>query len=131
MLKVLIVDDSILMLNNIRAYMESLGHNVIAEATNGQEAIDLCKLHKPDLITMDITMPVLDGLSAIEKIKSFDKKVNIIVLTSHSQEEIIMKSLKAGAKGYILKPVNRNNLEEAIHNIYEDNDDESFLDEEE
>ena len=67
---------------------------------------------------MDITMPDMDGITAIKEIRKFNKDVNIIVVTSHGQEEIIMQSLQAGAKGYILKPMNENNLSEAINNIY-------------
>ncbi|MBN2782142.1 MAG: response regulator [Campylobacterales bacterium] len=130
MLKVLVVDDSILMINNIKAYVESLGHSVVGEALNGTDAVKLCLELKPDLITMDITMPDMDGISAIKKIKEFDKEVNIIVLTSHSQEEIVMNSLKVGAKGYILKPVSKENLKDAISNIYDEysEDDEHLLD---
>jgi two-component system chemotaxis response regulator CheY len=120
MLKILVVDDSILMINNIKAYIENLGHSVVGEAMNGNEAVKLCSELKPDLITMDITMPDMDGISAIEKIKEFDSNVNVVVLTSHSQEEVVMRSLQAGAKGYILKPVSKENLKEAIANIYEE-----------
>ena len=118
MLNILIVDDSILMRNNIRSYVESLGHFVIAEADDGTKAVAKCAELKPDVITMDITMPNMDGITAIAKIKEFNTDVNIIVATSHGQEEVIMKALQAGAKGYILKPVNKNNLNEAINNIY-------------
>ncbi len=129
MLNVLVVDDSILMRNNIKSYVESLGHNVIGEAENGNIAIEKCLELKPDLITMDITMPDMDGITAIAKIREFDDKVNIIVATSHGQEEIIMKALQTGAKGYILKPMNESNLSEAIDNIYKDNNknDEEYL----
>lgn len=132
MLNILIVDDSILVRNNIKVFVEALGHTVLGEADNGIEAISKCKELNPDLITMDITMPDMDGITAIKEIRNFNKDVNIIVVTSHGQEEIIMLSLKAGAKGYILKPMNENNLSEAINSIYNINkkiDDECFLDE--
>ncbi|MFT5661656.1 MAG: two-component system chemotaxis response regulator CheY [Sulfurimonas sp.] len=118
MLNILIVDDSVLMRNNIKSYIEDLGHKVIGEAQNGTIAVEMCSTLKPDLITMDITMPDMDGITAISKIREFNTDVNIIVATSHGQEEVIMKSLQAGAKGYILKPINENNLNEAINNIY-------------
>lgn len=131
MLSILIVDDSILMRNNIKSYVESLGHRVIGEAENGIIAVKMCAKLNPDIITMDITMPDMDGITAITKIRKFDDKVNIIVATSRGQEEVIMKSLQAGAKGYILKPINESNLNEAIDNIYNAdqlNDDEYLLD---
>jgi len=118
MLNMLVVDDSILMRNNIKSYIGSLGHSVIGEAQSGNEAVLKCSELKPDIITMDITMPDMDGITAISKIREFDNKVNIIVVTSHGQEEIIMKALKVGAKGYILKPINKDNLDEVIKNIY-------------
>jgi len=121
MLNILIVDDSVLMINNIRAYAENLGHYVIGEARNGEEAVELCSKLNPDLVTMDITMPNMDGLTAISKIKEFNENVNIIVVTSHGQEEIIMRALQAGAKGYILKPVSETNLNKTIDSIYNDN----------
>ncbi len=129
MLNILVVDDSILMRNNIKSFVESLGHNVVGEAENGAIAVAMCTELKPDVITMDITMPNMNGMQAIAKIREFNSDVNIIVVTSHGQEEIIMKSLQAGAKGYILKPINENNLNEAIQNIYktDETDDEEYL----
>ncbi len=130
MLNVLIVDDSILMRNNIKSYVEDLGHNVVGLAENGAIAVAMCQELNPDVITMDITMPDMDGITAISKIREFNSDVNIIVATSHGQEEIIMKSLQAGAKGYILKPINKDNLSEAIKNIYNKdtaNSDEEYL----
>ena len=119
MLKVLVVDDSILMINNVSTYVKKLGHKVVGTAMNGEDAVKLCLEIKPNLITMDITMPDMDGLTAIKKIKEFDKDVNIIVITSHSQEEMVMKSLRSGAKAYVLKPVSLENLKDAIATIYE------------
>ncbi len=131
MLNILVVDDSILMRNNIKAYVESLGHVVVGEADDGTMAVTLCAELHPDIITMDITMPDMDGITAIAKIREFDDNVNIIVATSHGQEEVIMKALQAGAKGYILKPINEGNLSEAIDNIYkadDENNEEYLLD---
>jgi two-component system chemotaxis response regulator CheY len=131
MLNVLVVDDSILMRNNIKTYVEDLGHKVIGEAENGAIAVKMCADLKPDLITMDITMPEIDGITAISEIREFDKRVNMIVATSHGQEEVIMKALQAGAKGYILKPMTKSNLNEAIGNIYQKdtpNNEEYLLD---
>ena len=131
MLNILIVDDSILMRNNIKSFVENLGHNVIGEAGSGTTAVTMCLELNPDIITMDITMPDMDGITAISKIREFNSDVNIIVATSHGQEEIIMKALQTGAKGYILKPINEDNLAEAIDNIYKDdvsNNDEYLLD---
>ena len=130
MLKVLVVDDSFLMRNNIKAYLEHLQYDFVGEAENGKEAVQMCKELTPDLITMDVTMPYMDGLTAIEEIRKFDKKVKIVVATSHGQEDIVLKALQAGAKGYILKPVTQQKLAEAIETVFspENSDDEFLLD---
>lgn len=70
MLNVLIVDDSLIIRKNVKKYITSLGHNVVGEAQNGAQAIEACKKLKPDLITMDITMPDMDGITAVKKYKS-------------------------------------------------------------
>jgi len=130
MLNILVVDDSVLMRNNIKSYVKELGHNVLGEAQNGSIAVKMCKELSPDLITMDITMPDMDGITAIKQIREFNNDVNIIVSTSHGQEEIIMRSLQAGAKGYILKPMSKDTLLSTIQNIYQtsNNDSEYLLD---
>lgn len=120
MLNILIVDDSLIIRKNLKKYIASLGHNFIGEATTGLQAIEACKALKPDLITMDITMPDMDGVTAVEKIKEFDPDVNVIMITSHGQEDMIVSSLKAGAKGYILKPVSEEKLANAVTAAYED-----------
>jgi len=133
MLKVLVVDDSIMMRNNVKTYVQNAGHTVIGEAESGLLSLDICRETKPDLITMDITMPDMDGLEAIEKIREFNKEVTILVVTSHGQEEVIMRSLKVGAQGYILKPITQENFDEALNSIYKNlespKEDEYLLDE--
>ena len=128
MLNILVVDDSLIIRKNIKKYITNLGHSIAGEAKNGRQAIELCKELKPDLITMDITMPDMDGITAVTKIREFDSKVNIIMVTSHGQEEMVVSSLKSGAQGYLLKPINEEKLLQAIGNIYaeylEDTDDE-------
>ncbi|WP_415251632.1 response regulator, partial [Sulfurimonas sp.] len=104
-LNVLIVDDSLIMRVNLVRSLEGIGHNIIAEAADGHSSITAYKEHKPDLVTMDITMPDMDGITAVQKIKEFDADANVIMVTSHGQEAMVMNALKSGAKGYILKPV--------------------------
>ncbi|MFK5892399.1 MAG: response regulator [Pseudomonadota bacterium] len=117
-LKLLIVDDSLIMRKNLTRNIEVLGHKIIAEAKDGQESIDCYKTLSPDLVTMDITMPGMDGITAVKKIKQFDSNANIIMVTSHGQEAMVMDALKAGAKGYMLKPVTADKLREAIGRIF-------------
>ena len=133
MLNILVVDDSLIIRKNIKKYITNLGHAIAGEAKNGSMAIEQCKELNPDLITMDITMPDMDGIEAVKKIREFNSEVNIIMVTSHGQEEMVVSSLKAGAQGYLLKPINEEKLAQAIGNIYdnyaEDMDDELLDDE--
>ena len=120
MLNILVVDDSLIIRKNIKKYITNLGHAIAGEAKNGSMAIQQCRELNPDLITMDITMPDMDGIEAVKKIREFNSEVNIIMVTSHGQEEMVVSSLKAGAQGYLLKPINEEKLAQAIGNIYED-----------
>jgi len=117
-LNVLIVDDSLIMRVNLVRSLEGLGHRVVCEAKDGQSSITAYEEYKPDLVTMDITMPDMDGITAVEKIKEIDPDANIIMVTSHGQEAMVMNALKAGAKGYILKPVSPEKLRESIGKIF-------------
>ena len=120
MLKILVVDDSLILRKNIKKYVATLGHNIVGEAKTGIEAVQMARHLKPDLITMDITMPDMDGISAVKKIREFNTDVNIIMVTSHGQEEMVVDSLKSGAKGYILKPVTEEKLAKSINTLYEE-----------
>ncbi|WP_299803380.1 response regulator, partial [Sulfuricurvum sp. RIFOXYD2_FULL_44_160] len=83
MLNILVVDDSLIMRRNITKMIESLGHRVIGEAKDGLESITLYSKLKPDLVTMDITMPEMDGITAVKELKKIDKNAKIIMVTSH------------------------------------------------
>lgn len=127
-LNIMIVDDSLIMRTNLVRSIEGLGHKVVTQATNGQESIDLYKEFKPDLVTMDITMPDMDGITAVKIIKEYDPEVNVVMVTSHGQEAMVMNALKAGAKGYILKPISAEKLKEAIGKLYPQFNDEEVDD---
>lgn len=117
-LKVLIVDDSLIVRKNMNKLLIMLNQEVIGEAKNGQEAVSMCRALTPDLITMDITMPDMDGITAVKKIREFDKNVKIIMSTSHGQEKMVLDSVKAGAKGYILKPLTKEKLMYSLKKIF-------------
>lgn len=123
MLDILVVDDSPMAIQNVSKHIRNIGHNVIAQATSASEAIKKYKELKPDMVTMDITMPELDGItdgiSAVKEIMSFDKTADIIMVTSHGQENLVSQALQAGAKGYILKPISEDKLAMAIGTINE------------
>lgn len=114
---VLIVDDSIFNLRHLSSLFSSLGYSVVATAKNGQEAIEMYQQHRPQLVTMDITMPELDGISAVRGIISRFPEANIIMITANGMEEMVLKALRIGAKGYILKPVKVKALKEQLTNL--------------
>lgn len=118
MLSVLVVDDSMIMRRNIKKYLSSLGHNIIGEAKNADEALEFCSENRPDLITMDISMPGINGIAALKKIKEINKDFSIIMITSYGKNEMIKSALKEGAQGYILKPVSVEKLSESIQKIF-------------
>lgn len=108
-MRVLIVDDESLIRMDLRDIIESCGHEVVAEGTNGVEALALCKKHKPDIILMDVKMPELDGIEAARQI-GFHHEVPVVLLTSYSQQDLIDKARDSGVYGYLIKPVREEQL---------------------
>src|SRR6201988_4984445 len=91
---------------------------VVAEASNGREAVDLWKRHRPDVTLLDLRMPELDGVGAIKEIRANDDKARVIVLTTFDGDEDIYRAIQAGAKGYLLKDVPREALMDSIRPVY-------------
>jgi len=121
MLRIMVVDDSIMLRKNVINILELLGYEVVAEAGNGYEAIEKYKLLKPDIVTMDISMPmeqgIKDGIEALKHIIKYDKDAKVIMVTAHGEEEMVMDAIKLGAKGYMLKPVNKEKMLEVLEKI--------------
>ena len=118
MLDILIVDDSLIIRNNLKRQLEELGHNVIAAAKSGKEAIAIYAKYHPDLVTMDITMPMMSGIEALKAIKKLNDDAKVIMITSHGEEDLVMDAIKSGAKGYILKPITHGKLTNAIEKVF-------------
>lgn len=118
MAKIMIVDDARIMRMNLSKMLTNLGHEIVAEAASGYEAIQQYKKHRPELITMDITMPaengIKDGIEAVEAIYTLNKEVKIIMVTSHGEEEKVIRAIKAGAKNYILKPISAQKVTDVL-----------------
>ncbi len=104
MAKILIVDDSKMSRRMLKTIIEGLGHEVAGEASNGGEGVELYKQLKPDAVTMDITMPEMDGISCLKEIKEFDAQAKVIMVTAAGQSSKLMEALKHGAKEFICKP---------------------------
>ncbi|MHB8126506.1 MAG: response regulator [Desulfitobacteriaceae bacterium] len=122
MARILIVDDSTMMRRNLSQIIQNKGHIVVAEATNGLQAFTEYQIHKPDLVTMDITMPVVDGIEAVEKIITKFPDAKIIMISSINQREKIFEALKKGAKNYIVKPFNSEKVTQVINLVLNIND---------
>ena len=113
-LKVLIVDDSPIISRKLTMMVELLGYKVVKTAATGTEAIAAYRACRPDVVTMDITMPDMDGIEATRRIMAEFPDAKIVMVTSHGQEKMVLDALKAGAKGYVLKPFDGNKVSEAI-----------------
>ncbi|MEJ6950208.1 response regulator [Natronospora cellulosivora (SeqCode)] len=116
MKKVMIVDDAAFMRLNLRNILKE-DYQVVGEAQNGQEAVDMYQDLTPDIVTMDITMPVMDGLEAIKKIKGLDPNAQIIVCSAMGQQKMIIEAIEAGAKDFIVKPFKESRVIEAVSKL--------------
>ena len=112
-LRILVVDDESLIRMDITEMLEDAGHEVVAEGENGQQAIELAREYNPDIIIMDVKMPVMDGISAA-KIISEEEIAPVLLLTAFSQEDIVDKASEAGVIGYLVKPIREEQLFPAI-----------------
>ncbi|AIF69317.1 chemotaxis protein CheY [Palaeococcus pacificus DY20341] len=117
MARILVVDDAAFMRMLLKKILTQAGHQVIGEASNGEEAIEKYKELKPDLVTMDIIMPKMDGISAVGEIVKIDQNAKVVMITAVGQEAKVMKALKNGAKGYIVKPFQAPKVIEEINRI--------------
>ncbi len=104
MTKVLIVDDAVFIRIQLKNLLESNGFEVVAEAENGKVALEKIREFSPDLVTLDITMPVMDGLECMKEIKKMDVVPTVIMVSALGQEKYVQQAILNGAKGFIVKP---------------------------
>ena len=116
--RVLIIDDSMFVTKQIGQILTSEGFEVVGTAADGQAGVEKYKEIYPnvDLVTMDITMPKMDGVTALEKIIEFDKNAKVIMVSALGKQDLVKKSLLMGAKNYIVKPLDRKKVLERIVN---------------
>ena len=105
-MKILLVDDALMMRVLLRGILEAGGHDVIAEAADGEEAVELYRTHRPDVVTMDVVMPGQGGIETVRALRSFDPQARVIMVSAVGQEESIAEAIEAGALAYVLKPFN-------------------------
>lgn len=117
-IRILLADDHTVMRRGLRLLLESQGgFSVVAEASDGRQAVEQAELTKPDVVVLDITMPNLGGIEAAQRIASLLPHTAIIFLSMHSDEGYVLRALKAGAKGYLLKDSAEGDLIEAIRAV--------------
>lgn len=124
--KILVVDDASFVRMMIRQVLGRLGHTNILEAKNGFEAIEVYKANIPSLTILDITMPELDGLSALKEIIAFDPSAKVIICSAVIQPDIIRDALDLGALGFLAKPFRPEELEKIITNFLGPNSSDLF-----
>ncbi len=118
-IKVLIVDDQQLVRDGIKALLEIKDDfNIVGTASDGQQALDILQKIPVDVVLMDIRMPGLGGIDATYQIRQFNKDIRIIMLTTFNNDDYIVKAIKAGANGYLLKDIPKDDLAEAIRLAY-------------
>lgn len=117
--RVLIVDDSMFVTKQISQILSSEGFEVIGTAADGVEGVEKYKELYPnvDLVTMDITMPKMDGVTALEQIVEFDKEARVVMVSALGKQDLVKKALLAGAKNYIVKPLDRKKVLERVVSV--------------
>ncbi len=120
MAKILIVDDSKTSRRFLRNMLEKAGHEIVYEAANGREGVDKYKELHPDIVTMDITMPVLDGIDAVSEIMDYDKEAKVIMVTAAGQKSNMVEALKKGASDFIQKPFESDVILEVVQKVLEE-----------
>ncbi len=120
--RVLLVDDSIFVKKQLDQILSSEGYEIIDTASHGGEAVDKYKEHHPyvDLVTMDITMPGMDGVTALEKIVQYDPNAKVVMISALGRQDLVKKSFMLGAKNYIIKPLERQKVLERLKSVLAD-----------
>ena len=116
-IRILVCDDSILARKNLTTILNSFGYTDISEVSNGEDAVNFCKEHKPDLIFLDIVMPVKDGVTATSEIMEAEPDARIVIVSSVGTQTHIKEAIKAGAKDFIQKPIDEELLKQILENL--------------
>ena len=113
----MICDDAAFMRMMIKDILTKNGYNVVGEAENGLKAVEKYTETKPDLVLMDITMPEMDGIQALKKIKELDSGATVIMCSAMGQQAMVIESIQAGAKDFIVKPFQADRVIEAVKKV--------------
>lgn len=115
--RVLIIDDAAFMRTSLKIMLERNGYEVVGEAENGEVGVKKYQATNPDIVTMDITMPKMDGIKAIQAIKNINENANIVVISALGKEELVREAIILGAKGFILKPIKEDHLIKTLDKV--------------
>ena len=119
-MRVLIVDDAKFMRHMLKKILTGMGCEVVGEAADGAEACERYRELTPDVVTMDIVMPNTNGIEALKQIRSHDQNAKVIMISAIDQREPLMEALKLGAVDYVVKPFEKERVEEAMHRVIAD-----------
>lgn len=125
MARIMIVDDSMMMRKTLHTILQRAGHTIEAEAANGEQAILYFTNHRPDLVTLDITMPGMSGIEVIKQIRGIDPNANIVIVSAMGQKHVVFEALQNGARNYVLKPITEEKLLAVINMVLEHSCDSS------
>ena len=116
--KFVVVDDAVFMRTLLKRMIEEGdGYTVVGEAGNGYEAIEMAKKYSPDIMTLDITMPDLDGIQAVKEIVKVSPKTKIIMVSAMGQQSMVIEAIKNGAKDFVVKPFEKSRVMQAVKNV--------------
>src|SRR5215208_1693540 len=116
--RVIVVDDHDLLRESLRSMLECEGDlQIVEEAKDGQEAIELCRLHRPDLVLMDVRMPRVDGFEATRRIKEEVGTTKVLIMSAYNGREYVSEAIRAGAEGYVSKDASMEELHEAVRDV--------------
>lgn len=114
MARILVTDDAAFMRMQLKDMVTKAGYEVVGEAENGNAAVELYQKLRPDLVTMDITMPEMDGVSAVKEIRKIDPNAKIIMCSAMGQQNMVLEAIQAGAKDFLVKPFSADRIAEAL-----------------
>jgi two-component system chemotaxis response regulator CheY len=115
--RVLIVDDAAFMRMMLKDILTKNGYEIAGEAENGRRAVELYKELRPDAVTMDITMPEMDGITAVKEIKKIDPGAKIVMCSAMGQQMMVMEAIQAGAKDFVVKPFQQERVLQALEKV--------------
>lgn len=117
-LRFVVVDDAVFMRTLLKKMIEEIDtYKVVGEGANGYQAIEQARAHRPDIMTLDITMPDMDGITAVKEIVKYSPDTSIIMVSAMGQQSMVIEAIKLGAKDFVVKPFEKSRVLQAIKNV--------------